>query len=101
MSTQSYSSLYSTKAWARIRKIQLLQHPTCRMCEQEGRITAATIVDHITPHRGDLRLFYEGPFQSLCKLHHDGAKQSEETNGRVRGGDAEGTPYDRDHHWNR
>lgn len=95
-----YNHLYNTREWRMIRRMQLMEHPLCAMCEQEGRVTEATVCDHITPHRGDLKLFFEGPFQSLCKLHHDGAKQSEEINGYVRGGDSEGTPYDEGHHWN-
>jgi hypothetical protein len=32
-------------------------HPLCRMCEAEGKITVATIVDHVIPHKGDRVLF--------------------------------------------
>ena len=35
-------------------------------------LIAATIVDHIVPHKGDLALFYDQTnWQSLCKRHHD------------------------------
>jgi 5-methylcytosine-specific restriction protein A len=61
------------------------------MCAMQGRITEATVADHIEPHKGDLAKF-NGPIQSLCKLHHDGAKQSEERTGRLRGCDANGYP---------
>ena len=52
------------------------------MCEVEGHVTAATVVDHIIPHRGDENLFWERDnWQSLCKLHHDSDKQVFEKSG--------------------
>ena len=60
-----------------------------------GRVVAATICDHITPHKGDVAAFYAGPFQSLCKPCHDGAKQQLERSGVLRGCDTEGNPVGR------
>ncbi|UYE89842.1 holin [Burkholderia phage PhiBt-E264.1] len=38
-----------------------------------------TICDHIIPHRGDRRLLLDpANIQTLCKPHHDSAKQREE-----------------------
>lgn len=35
-------------------------------------IYEAKVVDHIIPHKGDTRLFWdEGTHQSLCKRYHD------------------------------
>lgn len=63
------------------------------MCEAQGRVTAATVVDHIEPHRlawalasgeadaiaaARARFWDRDNWQSLCKTHHDGAKQAEE-----------------------
>lgn len=49
------------------------------MCEAEGRTTAASVVDHIKPHRGDQALFWDrANWQPLCKPHHDRDKQREE-----------------------
>lgn len=60
-------------------------HPLCVMCQAEGRIEAATVVDHIKPHRGDQALFWDRDnWQSLCKRHHDSDKQMLEKSGRVR-----------------
>lgn len=57
----------------------LAEHPLCVMCEAEGRVTAATVVDHATPHRGDADLFWDrANWQSLCKRHHDSDKQAQE-----------------------
>jgi len=54
----------------------------------------AEVVDHITPHKGNEQLFYDGPFQSLCKLHHDSTKQSDERTGNIKGSDINGEPLD-------
>ncbi len=70
--------------WQRARKRHLLEHPLCVMCEDEGRVTAATIVDHIVPHRGSPDLFWNRDnWQSLCKPHHDGEKRRIEQSERA------------------
>lgn len=57
--------------WQRARSVFLMQHPLCAACEAIGRVTAATDVDHVTPHRGDRRLFWdEANWQALCKPCH-------------------------------
>jgi len=70
------------------------------MCHQQGIFSMAEVVDHITPHKGNEQLFYDGPFQSLCKLHHDSTKQSDERTGNIKGSDINGEPLDPKHHWN-
>ena len=65
--------------WQKARKAFLAEHPLCVMCGREGRIEAATVVDHKVPHRGDQALFWDVMnWQSLCGFHHNRAKQSEE-----------------------
>ncbi len=64
-------------AWQKRRAAQLAAEPLCAYCRAEGRTTAATVADHITPHRGDPQLF-RGPLQSLCATCHSGRKQREE-----------------------
>lgn len=62
--------------WERARLGFLRKHPLCVMCEREGLITPASVVDHIRPHRGDKALFWDqGNWQPLCKPHHDRDKQ--------------------------
>ncbi len=62
---------YDSK-WYRARGQFLAKHPICAQCEREGRITPATVVDHIIPHRGDRKLFWDaGNWQPLCKRCHD------------------------------
>ena len=58
--------------WRRARKAFLQKHPLCAECRQNGRLTPATVVDHIIPHRGDRTLFWdENNWQPLCKGCHD------------------------------
>lgn len=87
--------------WQKARKNFLSQHPLCRMCEREGRVTAATVVDHIEPHRGDpVKFWDENNWMSICKMHHDSHKQRQEKSGRLPGTDVNGFPIDPKHSWN-
>ena len=53
--------------WQRARKLFLSEYPFCSRCDE-----AATVVDHIIPHRGDNTLFWDRDnWQSLCKRCHD------------------------------
>jgi len=87
----AYRSWYKTARWQKLRAAQLQREPLCRMCK--SRITVATVCDHITPHRGDPILFWNGPFQSLCVNHHSSAKQRLERGGKQRGCDESGIPH--------
>jgi 5-methylcytosine-specific restriction endonuclease McrA len=41
------------------------------------------VIDHIIPHRGDERLFWdESNLHAVSKAYHDSTKQSEERRGR-------------------
>lgn len=85
-----YSALYTVKRWRAIRARQLKAHPLCEFCKARGKVEAATICDHIEPHKGDMVRFWAGPFQSLCKTCHDSTKQAIEHGARAFG--ADGTP---------
>lgn len=66
--------LYRTARWAAMRRQQLQARPLCHACEARGRVTPAEHVDHRTPHRGDLTLFWDADnLDSLCAACH-GAK---------------------------
>ena len=68
--------------WQRARESHLRLYPLCVMCEAEGRVTAATVVDHKDPHRGDMALFWDrSRWQSLCATHHSSDKQRLENGG--------------------
>ena len=72
------------------------------MCEQMGRVMAATDVDHIKPFHGKhdrLRLDTNN-LQSLCHECHSSAKQRQDVSGVLVGADVQGNPIDPAHHWN-
>lgn len=72
-------------AWQQARARYLEAHPLCVMCEAEGKVTLAGVVDHKTPHKGDESLFWdEGNWQSLCKRHHDTDKAEQEGRHKAR-----------------
>jgi len=68
-----------TSRWNQISHIQLERYPLCGMrshfahagwrgeCYDLQRVTPATVTDHILPHKGDPRLFWDPHnWQSLC-----------------------------------
>jgi 5-methylcytosine-specific restriction enzyme A len=67
--------------------------PLCWMCKEQGRTTLATIADHVERHNGNEQAFFNGRLRSLCKPHHDGAKQQMERTGVRRGCDVSGIPF--------
>lgn len=67
------------------------------MCLDRGETKAASVSDHVIPHRGDERLFWEGELQSLCKPCHSRLKQREEIHGQSDTLDADGWPVDPRH----
>lgn len=112
-STNNGPRVYGSR-WDKARLSFLTAHPLCVMCQQQGRIAAATVVDHITPHKlkealrsGDSvaiaraqKLFWSrSNWQGLCKQHHDSTKQRMEKRGVVIGCDESGNPLDPASHW--
>lgn len=77
-------SWYKTAKWQKKRAKQLAKHPLCAFCQNEGKITAATVADHVTPHKGDAHLFWHGALQSLCKTCHDSTKRRLERGSKPR-----------------
>ena len=75
-STRGYGS-----AWQKARKQYLAAHPLCARCMADGRYVKATVVDHIVPHRGDKKLFWDRDnWQSLCRKCHDKKTWTEDNN---------------------
>lgn len=69
-------------AWQQARLVHLNSHPLCVYCERDDRVTAASVVDHVIPHRGDMTLFWDRTnWQSLCRPCHDIVKKLEESAG--------------------
>ena len=100
MARPAHNRLYGRR-WRKLRAAVLAAEPLCRYCKAQGRTTAATVVDHIRPHKGDVALFYDtANLQPLCKRCHDSHKQSRDRTGKLRGATADGRPLDPGHHWN-
>lgn len=58
--------------WQKARELFLQQHPLCVECLKEGRPVPAVVVDHIQPHKGDDKLFWDRKnWQALCVRHHN------------------------------
>jgi 5-methylcytosine-specific restriction endonuclease McrA len=76
-----------TAEWDREAKAHLRANPLCLYCQvgafgEPQRVSAATLVDHIEPHRGDKELFWRrSNWASCCKPCHDGPKQAVEHRG--------------------
>lgn len=67
-----------TYRWQQRRLVFLRDHPLCAACEREGRLTPATVVDHVIPHRGDKELFWdESNWAALCVPHHNSKSAGE------------------------
>ena len=67
--------------WRRESKKFLQLHPLCEECLRHGIATPATVVDHIVPHRGDQKLFWDkSNWQALCKKCHDRKTGREDSN---------------------
>lgn len=55
-------------------------------------VEVATVVHHKVAHRGDDEAFWTGPFESLCKPHHDREGQREDLGQTVVAFGADGWP---------
>jgi 5-methylcytosine-specific restriction protein A len=65
------NNLYATGWWQRTRAEVLRRQPLCAECAKIGRVTPATEVDHIIPHRGKRELFFDrSNLQPLCHSCH-------------------------------
>lgn len=86
--------------WQKYRERYLRENPLCVMHQEQGRTVAAEVVDHIVPHKGGHKLFWDPKnHQALCKQCHDRHKQRLEKSGAVIGCGLDGVPIDPSHHW--
>ena len=61
-----------TYRWEQARILFLREHPLCAECLRNGRVAAATVVDHIVDHKGDHDRFWnQDNWQSLCVECHN------------------------------
>ena len=75
---------YNLPVWTdTLRPAQLLREPFCRECGRRGFRTRATVVDHVTPFRGDWELFTNpANHQSLCTHCHNQKTAREQAKNR-------------------
>jgi 5-methylcytosine-specific restriction protein A len=92
--------LYDSIRWKVLRRDQLAAYPLCAYCQAQGLIVAASVADHVIPHRNDPKLFFDASnLQSLCKHCHDSHKQRLEKSGRVLGASINGEPINKGAAW--
>lgn len=92
---KEYRKLYSTARWGRTREAQLTLQPLCERCLAMGIVEEATVVHHAGGgHKGDKLRFWSGPFESLCKPHHDSEGQREDRGQEIVTFGADGWPVD-------
>jgi 5-methylcytosine-specific restriction protein A len=77
----SKTGVYSLTRWRKLRAYILDREPLCRMCAKDGKITPATLVDHIKPVGSpDDDWFYdEDNLQPLCYQCHQVKTKSDYT----------------------
>ena len=67
----AYRRGYNT-AWQKASKSFLIKNPFCAECLKRGIHTPSAVVDHIIPHKGNKKLFWDkSNWQALCKQCHD------------------------------
>lgn len=70
--SRPFKYLYNTSRWKTLRKEFLKVNPICVKCKANGVVKAATVVDHVKPHKGSESLFWDqNNWQALCKTCHD------------------------------
>ena len=78
--TQHWRKWYSTAKWQALRLDVFTRDMfTCRWpgCGRIEGNTTRLVCDHVQPHRGDERLFWDkSNLQTLCKPCHDKHKQA-------------------------
>ena len=85
-----------TKAWQQLVLDVLEEQPFCIYCEASGGIEPAAVIDHIRPHRGNDKLFWDrNNLQPLCVCCHGSKSQHERFSDepyQPSGCDLDGTP---------
>lgn len=94
---RDYNRMIHTARWLRLRRDKLSDYPLCERCEEEGKVTAATEVHHITPveealTRGEKeRLMFDyNNLKALChgchvKVHKElGSHSKAQVQGRTK-----------------
>ena len=56
--------------WEKVRAMHLRAEPLCRICAAQGRVTVATLVDHVQPIADGGERLDDDNLQSLCARCH-------------------------------
>lgn len=75
------SDQYDTTRWRTARKHYLHRHPLCVECRKEGRVTEATVLDHIVRVNAGGSFWDSDNWQPLCKSCHQ-RKSAKERHGK-------------------
>jgi 5-methylcytosine-specific restriction enzyme A len=98
--TLPWRSWYNLQSWRKRARHQLQIKPLCALCEEQGRVTPATIADHHPRHGGDYNKFRLGPLRSLCRDCHQGV-WAVDKRGYSHAVGVDGYPLDARHPFNR
>lgn len=93
-----FAWMYKTKTWQGLRTSIIQARPLCEACQKKGITRLASVVHHLTPHRGVWHMFVDPDnLQPVCKACHDGELQFIERRGYSNAIGADGWPTDDDH----
>ena len=65
------SSFYNSSAWRKVRKAYFTMNPLCKWCEEEGKVVAADVVDHIIEINNGGEKLDSNNLMSMCHPHHN------------------------------
>lgn len=71
------AEFYHSREWKHLRQNYLIEHPFCAECWKAGKLTRATVVDHIIPIRQGGPALDDDNLQALCSSCH-GSKSIKE-----------------------
>jgi len=83
---RSYDPFYSSPSWRATRRHYIGMNPFCVICESMGRITEASVVDHIRARELGGEDFDQSNLQSLCESCHNKKRTQERAELRARRG---------------
>jgi 5-methylcytosine-specific restriction endonuclease McrA len=107
-STTKFQHLYDSPRWRAASKAfrSRPENALCIDCKARGLIVASAHTDHIVPHHGDLKLFWDpANWAPRCTGCHSSKTRADEVEARTgkrplrRGCDASGFPLDPRHPW--
>ena len=73
---------YNSRAWRKARERKLRINPLCELCLKEGKLVAASIVDHVVPIKEGGEVWDLDNLQSLCKTCHERKGAAERFNSK-------------------